>query len=187
MNANILKLIAICSVMWACSGVRPKPADPRTQLAAQRIIDRGTAALRQGDLEGAAAAFRVSYDIHENPAALDGLGAVAYLEQNYSAAERYFIGAYNLDRNYFEALGNLALLYETMGLTAKAKEIYEFTLKRNPQDIRVRNNFAAFLFDKELDGRSRAHVELAKAEVLASHPLIEYNLNFVEGREYGKE
>jgi len=165
----------------ACAPVVKPALDLDAKRQALKLVDQGVVQLRAGELDAASASFRVAYDIEALPQALDGLGAAAYLQGDYNAAENYYIRAYQLDNTYYEAIGNLALLYESQGNKEGAERLYNIAVQKVPTNFRIRNNFGAFLYDKDSSSRAKetARIELIKAKALAAHPLIENNLEQV--------
>ncbi|RMD86891.1 MAG: tetratricopeptide repeat protein [Candidatus Dadabacteria bacterium] len=152
---------------------------------AMKLVDRGVAYLRTGELNRAEAAFSVAYEVGKVSAALDGLGSVAYLRGENRKAERLFWRAYNEDPEYHRSLGNLALLYEKEGNYSEALTMYRRAIKENPDDYRIRANYASFLAQHVEKGRMpyEAEFELMKAESLADHPIIRHNKKVLaEGR-----
>ena len=127
----------------------------------------------------------LSYELSPNAAAVDGLGCVAMLQQDFRRAEKLFIEAYEMDRDYYHALGNLALLYEMQGEQQRALRMYKRAIKNNPTNVHFRNNFGVFLFEQEV-GRQpeyRALLELQKAAALAPNARVVDNIETIEGKE----
>ncbi|MCB0352182.1 MAG: tetratricopeptide repeat protein [Bdellovibrionales bacterium] len=151
---------------------------PDEHLSSLELIDHGTLLLRDRQLEAAEAAFRVALQIEQNPNSYDGLGCIELLRGNFSKAEKLFFQAFEQDERYVAAIGNLALLYELTGNLQLAEAFYQRALLEDPENFRVRNNFAVFV--KEHYGESsaveRSRKELLGAKALAAHPAIEENL-----------
>lgn len=165
-----------------CVPVQESP-EPDAIADGLHLIDQGTAYLQMSDLARAKAAFEVAWDLAALPAALDGLGCVAFLEGDLARAQKYFVSAYEQDETYTTALGNLALLYESVGMTNEAQILYKRVLKEDPRNFRARNNFAGFLIEHKNEGtvtRERAKRELLRAEALTDHSFIQKNLEKVE-------
>lgn len=148
----------------------------------QRLIDQGTLLLRQGELNLARGSFSVAAEIHPSAAAFDGLGCVAMLEKRFSIAQSYFIRAYQEDSNYSNALGNLALLYEILGVISEVERLYQLVLRQDPKNYRIRNNYAAFLDRQGEKGEIGVADQLHKAFSLVPHPLIKDNLEAIGRR-----
>lgn len=173
MKIYLTLLLGVCLV--GCALERPIGVDDQHEVL--RLIDQGTLYLRSEDLENAEASFKVASEIMESAAVYDGLGCVALLKGYYHDAEGYFWRAYEIDSTYNNSLGNLALLYEITGRTAKAKELYARSLMEDPKNFRARNNYAGFLADKGgIADSKQAISELMKARMLAQHPLILDNI-----------
>lgn len=175
-----LLLFVLITLLSACAPMN-MGATLVEQQEARELIDKGTAHLREYELEDAQAAFSLAVELAELPAAYDGLGCVALLAGEYKIAEQYFVYAYNKDENYKNALGNLAYLYEIRGFKIRARQLYLAAIEENPGNFRFRNNFAAFLVDdKYSSSRSvdltRAKTELFKAQALFKHKVISDNL-----------
>lgn len=156
--------------------VSPHPDSEKIR-EARALVDRGTVELRQGRLPQAEAAYRVALELTPLPAGFDGLGCVAFLQGDIPKAQSFWLRALELNPQYSQALGNLALLYETIGDFARSEALYKAALRAEPRNFRARNNYAAFLLrknDRTLDDKPRA--ELLKAYTVARHPAIEANL-----------
>lgn len=172
----VLSVLAL--ILSGCINTnRPSLSDNQEALA---LIDNGVVLLRSGELERARAAFDMAYQISGAAAALDGLGCVAFLSEDFKSAENLFWRAYEIDQTYNNSLGNLAMLYQIKGEHQKAEELYLRSISEDPKNFRSRNNFAAFLISNKRDGsnltKEQAFKELLKAEALAQHPLIKDNI-----------
>lgn len=176
MIRNLL-CVLISVLACGCSVVEAPPTLEAYQRASH-LIDQGTLLLREGDLDRAEATFMVAYEIARLPAAIDGLGCVAFLRGDLGMAERRFIEAYQADEGYNNALGNLAMVYEAQGRDRAAEKLYARAVQENGENFRIRGNFGAFLAKR--GSREDARVEFLKAASIASHPLIEENLKRVE-------
>lgn len=144
------------------------------------LVDQGTTDLRANRLEEAEGAFAAASEISPIAAAFDGLGCVALMRQDFSLAERYFVYSYQVDPDYINSLGNLALLYEIAGLSESAARTYKMAIQAAPENFRIRNNFAVFLFSKE--AKTEAKNQLLKAFALAKHPVVATNV--IKFKEY---
>ena len=174
-----------CIMLLGCvSGKQPSLDDMRES---RRLVNQGTLFLRQGLLDQARASFSMARELDGSAAAIDGLGCVAMLEQRFEIAQRYFIRAYELDNNYADALGNLALLYELYGYLNEAETLYRRALAIDPKNFRTRNNYAAFLHDHRGGKDIRVEDEFNKAFSLTPHPLIKANLEIIDRRKYGSD
>jgi tetratricopeptide (TPR) repeat protein len=146
-----------------------------------KLIDQGVAAMRQDKLAEAEASFQAAYEIHNLPAAVDGLGCIALRRKDYPKAIEYFKAAFDMDSKYTRALGNLALAYELSGDRESAQATYKRAIYEDPADYRARGNFGGLLLDygtaRDIE---RARAELVKAYAIVPHPLIEQNLKEVE-------
>ena len=158
--------------------------DPHEALRAESLLDQGILKLRQGQLDDAAAAFQVAYEIAPSAGALDGLGCVALLSRNFAQAERLFLRALETEPEYRNALGNLGLLYELTGRRREALQLYQAAIRSNPRNFRFRNNLAALLAEGASSERERAEAlnQLREAAALASHPLIMSNLAMLRNK-----
>lgn len=168
----------ILGVLCACTPLsRP---DGGSYMESLRLIDQGSAQLREGKLREARASFEVAQETFLLPAVLDGLGCVALLERDFDSAEKYFLGAFQLDAGYAGALSNLALLYEAKGMKDEAQNLYNAAVRLDPQNARTRNNLAVFLYEKMGDV-VHAREELYRAQAVAMHPLMRHNMKIMEG------
>ena len=179
LKARLLVLPVL--VLLGCVGMIEPTVSQRWE--AEKLVDQGCAYLNLGDLNRAASAFTVSYELAPSAAALDGLGCAAFLAGRLEDAERFFLGAQNLDWNYRNSIANLALLYEYQGRLEEAGRLHQRAIEAAPKNFRARNNFAVFLHEHgEGRGGSAAVVkgELLKAEALDDSPLIVDNIDKLE-------
>lgn len=143
---------------------------------AQVLINKGVAHLRERELDLAQASFDLAWELDESPAALDGLGCVAFLRGDQKRAESYLLAAIKFDPKYGAARANLALLYELSGARDRALELYSEALNLEPNNVTARNNFAVALIAGGADNKGTATHELLKAEAIVSHPIISDNI-----------
>lgn len=175
-----LMLVGIV-ILFGCLPMQSQPEYSAVRNA-NELIDRGVVYMRQGDFDRAEAAFKVSLENAPQAAAMDGLGCVAFLRGQIKLAEELFLKAYKMDEKYDHALGNLALVMEVKGEIANANDLFERAIKSEPNDPRVRNNYAIFLLANKRAGVNKVSEELRKAESLAPHPLIAENIDVVQER-----
>ena len=188
MNGNRIILVLLVFNLCACAvPVAPNPSSINEGL---KLVDQGTLQLRKGAFDQAQASFEMAWEIANLAAALDGLGCVAFLREDYPGAEQYFVQAYQQDPDYSNSLGNLALLYERHGLSDEAQQLYERAIAEDPKNVRSRNNFAGFLVseggaNRSAQGRKagiiRAKHELHRAAALANNPIINENIGRLNG------
>lgn len=89
----------------------------------------------------AGAALRRFLDLNRrqtNPQALFGAGMAQVALNRLDAAEKTFLQVLDLQPSYWQALGNLAGLYDQMGRLDEAASAYRRLLAQNPQDARAR-------------------------------------------------
>ena len=149
---------------------------------ALEMIAKGILHLRAGNLDDAEAAFLLANEIVYNPAAIDGLGCVEFNRGNFYKAERLFIDAFDENSNYFNSLGNLALLYEMVGHTKEANKLYQIATSANPKNYKIKNNFGGFLFDNYNNDSYKgmlARQEILKAKNIHPDNLILSNLEII--------
>ena len=171
-------IFILCIFFVACAPVSNQGSIV-DKTKAKELIDIGVIHLRQRNFNKAKAAFKVSYELDASPAALDGLGCIATLENDYKNAQRYFLDAYALDSDYSYALGNLAFLYQVMGNEKASSQLYQKALHANPDNFRARNNLAGLLAESYNESEYSKN-ELLKASVVAEHPIVVRNLKRVE-------
>lgn len=116
---------------------RPRTADPR------HLAD-GEAALRNGSFAEARAAFNAALANGANRgAALAGLAAVAFQEQNFPEAARLARQAIAAGDRRAELIAGKA--YLKLGEFAKAKAAFENVLRRSPANAEAERNLAVTL------------------------------------------
>ena len=179
---RLLPLTAMVSVVVAGSVgcMLPRGVPDERYRQALRLVDEGTHLLRARRLVEADATFSIAADLAPLAAAVDGRGCIALLSGDYSGAERFFVEAYQMDRSYDEALGNLALLYDLTGDLARAREIYEMLFETVPDNPATRNNYAAVLYALGSNEGEVEH-ELRKAAALSGNGVIVDNITRVAG------
>ncbi len=151
---------------------------------AKKYADKATIDMIKGDFNQARAGFNLSLEMAIIPEGYDGLGCIAFYSKNYKEAEYFFIRAYEQDKSYIRALSNLALLYDSLGLKEDARRVFHFALQRIPEDHRLRNNFAGFLFDnKDKESKEMAIEELRKAFAMKKDVLIKKNIDKIEANK----
>jgi len=172
-----LILIAIVLLMSGCVfGMNPSMDDEQE---VSRLVDEGILHMREGDLDRAKANFELAGDLTVSAAAVDGLGCIAFLQEDYALAEELFWQAYETDSTYNNSLGNLALLFEKQGRKAEAEKLFAQAMREDPKNFRMRNNYAAYLGDNK-GPKERAFSELYKAQALFNHPMIYDNINILK-------
>ena len=170
-------------VLFSCVPMETKRNyNPLNRGKAKRLINQGTVYLHANDLDRALASFEVAHDLAGLPEAVDGAGCVAMLRGDHDSAEALFRRAYDIDNNYYDAIGNLALLFENQGELTKAYHTYKMAIDGAPGNFRIRNNFAAFLAEYNIrgDGDTDAMSELKKAESLGDHKYISNNVELLQ-------
>jgi len=179
--ARCLVMVALTAMLAACATL--EPASVEEQQEALTLIDRGTMLLREHQLDEAEAAFDVAWQLSRLPAALDGLGCVAFQRERYGEAEQIFARVYKLDPSYSNALMNLAQVYEQTGRVALAEGLYERGLAADPRHFRARNNLAVLMVERGEGGElavQRAREELLRARAVIDHPILNENLRQLE-------
>lgn len=186
-NRRYMLSALLCSVLGACF---PQVGVPDWRYEqAERLVDEGTMALREGRLSDAEDAFELAREHAPLAAALDGQGCVALLRGDLAQAELLFRRAYESDATYDEALGNLALVLDVVGRKEEALDLYRAMLEQHPEAGQHRSNRAALAFDVG-ENRRGVEAELAKAVLLLGSGVAEINLKRIrEGRRsgYGEE
>lgn len=168
-----LSILVRVVVLIGCAPASPVPEERFRR--AQELVDIGTRFLRQRDLREARKAFELASDLAPVAAAVDGRGCVALLEGRYADAEKLLREAYSMDRDYDEALVNLALLKELRGEIEEARSMYLEYLDNHPDSARARNNLAALEYDRGT-GTIGAVEALEKAITLSDQAVIRDNL-----------
>ncbi len=164
----------------SCAIIPEKPITPGARFEAQEYVEKGAVLLQLEDLDGAKAAFEIAYDIAPIAAAVDGIGCVAFLKDEKNEARKLFLEAIRINPEYAESYGNLALLYESQGKLRQALSTYREAIEKNPKNYKIRNNFATFIAEYNIEGKDKALYELKKAESIASHAFISENIKILE-------
>ncbi|MCB0336878.1 MAG: tetratricopeptide repeat protein [Bdellovibrionales bacterium] len=174
-------------ILWLClcfsSCVTATKVNFAQRPKSEELLKRGIVLLRLDQIDQARAAFEVSLETYPSAAALDGLGVVALRQQQFPAAEQYFIDAFQLDHEYYQALANLAFLYENQGLISDATRLYRFVLKKDPTNFRARNNFAVLTHEHREEAHQElrsVREELERAKALEQDPVIVNNLKVIK-------
>ncbi len=76
-----------------------------------------------------------------NAKILNNIGVTLFAKQQYLDAEIHFQSAINLEKNYHEAITNLANLYSEIGKTPLAKQLYLKALEIKPDSVSANNNY----------------------------------------------
>lgn len=164
----------VCLLLLASGCVLPRPPASSENVAkAAELVDRGVIFLRGGQLEEAQASFEAASEIGQIPAALDGLGCIAFLRGEPEVAIKLFEAAYN-QGSYPMALANLAVVHESLGNLTFADTLYRRAIAEDPKNYRARGNFSVFMAEY-LDEKEEARKELLKAKVIESNPLLVHN------------
>jgi tetratricopeptide (TPR) repeat protein len=152
------------------------------RLVALELVDTATLQLELGNIEQADAAYRMAFERYPLAAALDGIGCVALYVGDLKKAHQFFSLAYEADTDYHSALGHRAMAYELEGNRAEADRLYQQALLLEPTDGRIRNNYAAFLFDGGLSPRAITEVrdQLLQVHSVMDHDLVTANFNKVD-------
>lgn len=182
MDLRFNAAIMLACLLLGCSPVGPKVSVGQ-QAQVQDLINRGTYMIRTGQIEQAKATFEVALQTAPVPEAIDGLGCVAFLDEDFELAEALFLKTIRLYPSYMTALANLALVYEVTGRKHEAQALYEQAIDKSPRNLHVRSNFGALLFDLYSVGvisKAQARNELLRAQALGNHPIIERDLKILD-------
>lgn len=161
-----------------CSGCAGNREVSTSVENAQRQIDRGVLCLKLGDVQRAKAHFTLALEFAPVAAAVDGLGAAAFLEGDLEEAGRLFERAFSMDAGHAASLTNLGIFHEAMGDADEAEVWYMRALRKNPGDYRARNNLAALQYDRNSDPETVQEM-LMQAQALSLHPVIEHNIDVI--------
>lgn len=108
--------------------LRAEPENPAAQLGFAWILRAN------GDLGAALRRFRTLAEQRRDPQALFGAGLCLIDLERYGEAETAFLEVLRLQPDYWQALGNLAGLYDRQGRLAEARRTYERLLAVRPDD-----------------------------------------------------
>jgi tetratricopeptide (TPR) repeat protein len=174
-------LLALTLSALLCTGCAPA-IEMRSAYwhQAEQYVGFGALELEQGRLEAAERWFGLALEVEQLPAALDGLGCLAFRRQNYSQARRYFEAAIALDESYYQALANLAQVEEHDGNHQRALELYARVLEQRPTHVAARNNLAVLLEEQGKLTVSELREELLRANLIEYQPIVIENIQKVE-------
>lgn len=172
----------ICLGIFAGCVVQRPQASPESRSRALELVDQGVHHLRQGALDEAQASFEAAAEIGHLPAALDGLGSVAFLKGSPDVAIKLLEAAYD-NGSYPMALANLAIVHESLGNLNLAHQLYMRAIREDPTNFRARGNYGVFLADY-LGEKERARSELLKAKAIEAAPLLVHNQKALEEEIY---
>ncbi len=112
------------------------------------------------DTSGVAVRPAISFGADYDLRALCGLGRVAYEEGNYVEAERYFLKAWERNRDFFEALYGLGRVYLAQKeKVEKALEYLQRAVERSPRSIAA-NYYLGMAYSAQLqENRARRTFE----------------------------
>ncbi len=117
--------------------LREAPEDPRAKLGYAWIQ------YYNGNIGAALRAFRGLGDAGGDPQAIFGQGLCLISLDRLGAAEKVFKRLLALEPEYWQAIGNLAGIYERSGRLAEARLQYQKLLELHPEDEKARNWLAA--------------------------------------------
>lgn len=148
-----MRICFIFSLLLCCSGcLWQRSPDVSVETLAQReqkvreLLRLATIQLRRGDAQGlmkAEADFQLVLEIQKGDArALDGLGSVAFLRQDYERAEQFFRAAYHQRPDYDRAVEHLALVEIRRGHADRGVQLLRRAIRMNPLNHRARNNLS---------------------------------------------
>ncbi len=180
MSSRFCTSFAVAIILCSCVSAAKSPSG-EMQRVARELIDQGTALLRQGRLDEAAAAYTISLEVYPGATAVDGLGCVAFARNDMELAEKLYLRSLAFDPWYVDAARNLAAVYEHTNRAQSARELYQRVLNADPRDARARNNLSAALSDSgDVQG---AREQILGAAVVADHPIIRDNLKTLDSIE----
>lgn len=134
-------------------------------------IHRGSAAMREGDLERALSEYRTAAELDpENPKARYNLGSVMLQKGDRDAARKHFEEAVELDPDYRDAHVNLAGVYAEAGEWRRAAEHYGEAVRIDPLDYTARVGRAAALAQGGRTADARRELEALLDEAPKSLP-----------------
>ncbi len=112
--------------------LRTAPDDARAQLGSAWVF------YREGEYGSALRRFEALNRMREDAQALFGAGLCLMSLERDTEAERAFTNVLRLSPGYWQALGNLAEIYQRAGRLGEARNAYEHLLRLNPGDDRAR-------------------------------------------------
>lgn len=93
--------------------------------------------------------------------------AKTYISQgNWEQAKRHLQYAESVDRNNAETLEALALVHQNTGELEHAEDYYRRAIRQAPDTVRIRNNYAVFLYSQERFAEAAEQLEIVVKELL---------------------
>ena len=158
-NVKLQLALCLCSVCLCMGCVQNLSLAQRSKRARslEQLLNSSVLWMRSEEgnyLDQAESALRLAAELApRDPRVIDGLGCVYWRRGDFSAAEKYFKQAANLDASYERAYVHLALVAERKGMNEEAGRLLEHALFLNPLDYRARNNYAVHLRDELARGQ----------------------------------
>ena len=85
---------------------------------------------------------------------------------NWQQAKRHLKYVESVDKNNPETLEALALVYQNTGELEMAESYYRRAIEQDPRVMRIRNNYAAYLYEQERYREAAAQLEIVVSELL---------------------
>ncbi|WP_110686564.1 type IV pilus biogenesis/stability protein PilW [Salinicola aestuarinus] len=98
-------------------------------------------------------------------AAYTRLGKAYLAENNGPRAQQALEHALEIDADNSEAMEGLALLYQRQGELELAERFFERALRADPEATRIRNNYAALLFQRQRYAQACQQLERASHDI----------------------
>ena len=176
------KFLFVTSILILSGCVAFPHRSPADRNRSMQLIEHGARQLEMGFTEQAYASFEMAFEQYPLPDAIDGLGCGERYKGNVENAREFFELALDLEGGYHKARAHLATVAELQGDFDVAEKLYREYLYEVPDDVRIRNNFAAFLYDRDVDGQSRqlARQELIRANSFGPEDLVLENFYKLE-------
>lgn len=96
--------------------------------------------------------------------------ARSYIAQgNWDQAKRHLQFAESVDENNPDTLEALALVFQNTGELETAEQYYRRAIKQVPDRVRIRNNYAAFLFAQQRYAKAAEQLEIVAQDLLYEH------------------
>jgi DNA-directed RNA polymerase subunit alpha len=162
------------NVLDTMIGIGGSSTDPK---AAEDHFRKGMQLEADGDRPGAIRELRKAASLHERPEYLFRLAYLLDLVGEEDEAVATYERVCNTDRAHFNALVNLAVIYEDRGEIAKAEKCLRQVLDTNPNHVRARSFLKDVTASRDMYYDEEQARDRAKRAALLNTPVTDFELS----------